>query len=132
MLKGSCLCREVQFEVHGKLSGTLNCHCTMCRKAQGSAFRSRARVNVCDFRFVSGADSITYYESSPGTHRGFCRICGSPILSKFVEYPDFYGLPLGTLDDDPQVRPKFHVFVANKAPWHEITDSLPRFDALPP
>jgi hypothetical protein len=35
------------------------------------------------------------------------------------------------LDDDPVNRPICHVFVASKASWHEITDSLPRFEELP-
>ena len=45
--------------------------------------------------------------------------------------PSNYGLPLGALDDDPGVKPKFHVFVANKAPWFDITDELPQFPELP-
>ena len=74
---------------------------------------------------------MTYYESSTGNHRGFCKICGSPVLTKFVEHPDIFGLPLGLLDDDPSIKPEFHVFVASKAPWHEITDSLPQYAELP-
>src|SRR5207249_12306987 len=30
------------------------------------------------------------------------------------------------------MRPQAHIFVASKAPWHEIADGLPRFDAFPP
>ena len=30
------------------------------------------------------------------------------------------------LDDDPGSRPQCHVHVGSKAPWHEITDALPR------
>jgi hypothetical protein len=74
---------------------------------------------------------VTYYESSPGNHRGFCRVCGSPLLSRFDYDPAFHGLPLGALDDDPGVKPKRHVFVAYKAPWFEITDDLPQFPELP-
>lgn len=131
MLHGSCLCGGVKYEIDGALRGALNCHCTMCRKAQGAAFRSRARVLAKEFRFVSGAEMVTYYESSPGTHRGFCSKCGSPILSKFDQHPDIYGLPLGALDDDPGVKPTRHVFVAHKAPWHDIADDLPQFPELP-
>jgi hypothetical protein len=40
-------------------------------------------------------------------------------------------VPLGTLDDDPGVRPELHVYVANKAPWFTITDDLPQFAAGP-
>jgi len=103
----------------------------MCRKAHGAAFRSRARVRAADFRWTQGEELVTYYESSPGNHRGFCRVCGSPLLSRFDHDPSSYGFPLGTLDDDPGVKPKLHVFVAYKAPWFDITDELPQFPELP-
>jgi hypothetical protein len=132
MLRGSCLCGGVGYEISGPLSYPLNCHCSMCRKAHGAAFRSRARVKADDFRWTQGAELVTYYESSPGNHRGFCRVCGSPLLSRFDHDPRFYGLPLGALDDDPGIKPGFHVFVAYKAPWYDITDELPQFAELPP
>jgi len=131
MLTGSCLCSAIAYQVVGPLNQALNCHCTMCRKAQGSAFRTRARVRATDFTFTRGAELVTYYESSPGNYRGFCRVCGSPIHTKFDDKPDFLGLPLGLLDQDPGVKPQLHVFVGSKAPWHEITDELPQFHALP-
>ena len=131
MLRGSCLCGGVRYEITGPLTGALNCHCSMCRKAHGAAFRSRARVRAADFRWIQSEDLVSYYESSPGNHRGFCRVCGSPLLSRFVRDASSYGLPLGALDDDPGVKPKLHVFVAYKAPWFEITDDLPQFPELP-
>jgi hypothetical protein len=70
--------------------------------------------------------SVTFCESSPGSRRGFCRVCSSPILSKFDDHPNYFGLPLGALDDDPGTRPKLHKQVASKAPWFTITDDLPR------
>ena len=75
---------------------------------------------------------ITYFESSPGNYRGFCRVCGSPIHSKFDSNPEVFGLPLGALNEDPQIKPTLHIFVGNKAPWDEITDSLPQYEELPP
>ena len=131
-LRGSCLCGGVRYEITGPLNGALNCHCSMCRKAHGAAFRSRARVKADDFRWVQGAELVTYYESSSGNHRGFCRVCGSPLLSRFDHDARYYGLPLGALDDDPGIKPGFHVFVASKAPWYDITDELPQFAELPP
>jgi hypothetical protein len=132
MLRGSCLCGGVKYQIDGQLSGAMNCHCSMCRKAQGSAFRSRANVRSADLKFVQGEELLTFYESSPGNHRGFCRVCGSPILSKFDDHLKYYGLPLGPLDDDPGIEPKLHVHVASKAPWFTITDDLPQLPgALP-
>jgi hypothetical protein len=131
MLHGSCLCGGVRYEISGTLSEAINCHCSMCRKAQGAAFRSRAKVRASDFRFVSGEELLTFFASSPGNHRGFCRVCGSPILTRFDSDPSAFGLPLGALDDDPGVRPRAHVHVASKAPWFTITDDLPQFAELP-
>ena len=131
MLRGSCLCGGIKYQISGRLAGAMNCHCLMCRKAQGSAFRSRASVKSAEFELVRGEELITFYESSPGNYRGFCRVCGSPILSKFDADPKYFGLPLGALDDDPGIEPKLHVHVASKAPWFTITDDLPQLPGAP-
>ncbi|MFT4276919.1 MAG: GFA family protein [Rhodopseudomonas sp.] len=130
-MRGSCLCGRVQYQIEGRLTGVLNCHCSMCRKAHGAAFRSRCSVRVEDFTWVQGEEHLTFYESSPGNHRGFCSVCGSPMLSKFDFDRAHYGVPLGPMDDDPEVRPRCHVHVASKAPWFTITDDLPQFAEFP-
>jgi len=71
MLSGSCLCGGIRYEVKGALFEALNCHCSMCRKAQGAAFRSRARVRAADFHWIAGEDLVTFYGSSPATIVGF-------------------------------------------------------------
>ena len=38
----------------------------------------------------------------------------------------------GSLDGDPGIRPAYHIFAGSKAPWHEITDSLPQHQEYPP
>lgn len=123
MLRASCLCDGVKYEVRVELQGALNCHCSMCRKAQGAAFRSRAAVKAADLVWVARQALVTFYEPSSGNYRRFCRMCSSPILSRCDADPSVYGIPLGILDDDPLVRPGFHVHVASKVPWFIITDS---------
>ena len=39
---------------------------------------------------------------------------------------------LASLDDEPGVRPREHIFVGSRACWHEITDALPQFVQWPP
>lgn len=131
MVKGSCLCGGVKYSITGPLTDARNCHCSICRKAHGAAFRTRASVQTEDFTLEAGEKLITFFESSPGTHRGFCGTCGSPIFSKFDMNPSQYGVPFGALDDDPGVRPAVHVHVASKAPWHSIDDSLPQYPEIP-
>lgn len=125
--KGSCLCGQVRYEIRGELTGVLNCHCSDCRKAHGAAFRTRAMVNAVDFAWLNGEELLTHYEAKPGEFRTFCRVCGSSILTRFRDNPDEYGLALGTLDTDPGAKAACHVWVSDKAPWHDITDAVPQF-----
>jgi hypothetical protein len=131
VVRGSCLCGGVKYEITGPLMRSGHCHCSNCRKAHGAAFRSRARVRLEDFRWVQGEELVKYFESSPGFHRGFCGVCGSPIVNRPERTPEL-GIALGGLDDDPGVRPERHFFVGSKAPWFEITDDLPQHAELPP
>lgn len=128
---GSCLCGGVRYAIDGPLESILHCHCSMCRKWHGSAFRTRAGVRAGVFRWVQGEELLSRYESSPGTTRTFCRVCGSKLVSLCADAPEMLGLALGTLDTDPGARPVCHVFVSSKAPWFDITDALPQFPALP-
>jgi hypothetical protein len=131
VLRGSCLCQGIAFEIEGSVIDLVYCHCSMCRKAHGSAFRARGKVKASEFRWVRGEALARYFESSPGEHRGFCSVCGSNLVTRFDAKSGVLGLALGVLDDDPGTRPLCHVFVASKAPWHEITDSVPQFEVLP-
>ena len=131
-LRASCLCQGIALEIDGPVRDLLYCHCSMCRKAHGTAFRARGRVRTADLRWLRGEDLARFYESSPGEHRGFCSVCGSNLFTKFAARPQELGLALGILDDDPGCRPICHVFVGSKAPWHEITDALPQYETFPP
>ena len=131
MIRGSCLCGDVRFEISGVLKGASHCHCSMCRKAHGAAFGTYAAAKAADFRVVSGENRITRYRSSPGAVRTFCARCGSTLQWLRESKPDVVDVALGVLDDDPGVRPSYHIYVGSKAPWHEITDNLPQHEGLP-
>lgn len=131
MLSGSCLCQGVAFEIKGAVRDLLYCHCSMCRKGQGSAFRARGKMDSSQFQWVRGEGLVHYYESSPSHRRAFCSKCGSSLITVFDKNPGILSVALGVLDDDPVSRPLCHVFVKDKAPWHEIADSLPKFAQLP-
>ena len=36
---------------------------------------------------------------------------------------------MGTLVDDPTIRPTEHIFVGSKARWFTITDDLPQYES---
>ena len=131
MLRGSCLCGGVRYEVRGPVSRVTHCHCAMCRKAHGAAFGTYGRVERSDFVLLSGADDIASYQSSPGVIRTFCKRCGSSLQFISEKRAGTFSLALGTLDDDPGVETSFHIFVGSKAPWFQITDDLPQHAERP-
>jgi hypothetical protein len=128
MVTGSCLCGGVRFEIAGAVGRVSHCHCSMCRKAHGAAFATYGRVQMSDFAWKAGADLVAGYRSSPHVVRTFCRRCGSNLQWLDDRVPQRCDTALGVLDDDPLVRPAVHIFVADKAPWFEISDALPQHD----
>ena len=126
MIQGSCLCGSVRYEVRGPLDPATHSHCSMCRKAHGAAFGSYARVQRSEFVLLSGADDIASYQSSPEVTRTFCRRCGSTLQFIRATRPNTFSLALGTLDDDPGVRPSMHIHIESKVPWLDINDGIPQ------
>lgn len=131
MLEGSCLCGAVRYRIDGELGPIVCCHCSMCRKAQGTAFAANAPVDAARFRVVEGEGALRSYRSSPGKERVFCGTCGSPIFSRRDGAADVR-IRVGTLDTPISVRPVAHIHAASKATWWEIADELPRHPGFEP
>lgn len=130
-MTGECLCGGIRIEISGKLGAVVYCHCSRCRKAQGTAFGANADVRTKYWTWLSGQELIREYESSPGIFRAFCGRCGSPVYSRRPDAPDMLRVRLGLLNDDPGRRSLAHFFVGSKAPWYEIAGDLPRFAGSP-
>ena len=99
----------------------------MCRKGHGAAFASYACVDSTDFTLVAGKSLVRDFRSSSGVHRTFCERCGSNLQFIESQHPHRFWIAAGTLDDDPGVRASYHLYTASRAPWHEITDTLPQY-----
>jgi hypothetical protein len=128
-MHASCLCGDVTWEAEGPFELMHHCHCGRCRKAHGVAFATLVAAQADRFR-LRGAERAVAWESSPGFRRWFCGRCGSVVPGHPADGRVF--LPCGNLDGDPGVPILAHIFAASKAPWYEIPDALPRFDAYPP
>jgi hypothetical protein len=132
MMRGSCLCGAVQYELREQFSEVHHCHCSRCRKAHGAAFSTFGRIAKSSLRFVSGEDKVRDFRSSSLVQRSFCGECGSNLLFQFDPLPEAAWVAVGSLDDDPGLHPQAHIFVGSKAAWHAITDDLPQFQEYPP
>ncbi len=130
MLTGTCLCGAVSFRVEDAFEYALNCHCSQCRRATGSAFKPFAGIAVARLRHDRDrATLLCFGDAQAADWR--CARCGS-LLYSIVREGRYAHVPLGVLTPAPSLMPTAHIFVGSKAPWYEIRDDLPQFEALPP
>lgn len=126
MYTGSCLCGGVAFSIHQELEAIQVCHCSQCRKAQGTPFATNTPVAASAFEITQGGELLSEFESSPGKARVFCRRCGSPIFSKKDTMPNVVRVRAGLINEPLSVRPIAHFYVASKCNWWSIDDDLPQ------
>lgn len=130
-VKGSCLCGAVRYAVEDRFEYAMNCHCSQCRRATGAAYKSFAGIAADRLRIEHGADATMIHGNPGAEHDVHCGTCGS-LLYSIVRGGAYAHVTMGTMVDTPAIRPSMHIFVGSKAPWHDITDALPRYDTLPP
>ncbi len=129
VVRGSCLCGGVRFEITGAPLWMSRCHCSRCRKSDGGIHVS---IRARDFRWVAGRELVARYVPEPPYHlvRCFCRVCGTPLGEPDTSDRGF-PIAANALDDDPGVRLALHEYVAEKPAWYEIDDELPKFPGSP-
>jgi hypothetical protein len=126
---GSCLCGEVKFRVDGPLREVVFCHCGQCRKQTGLYYAS---TNAADKDLtITGAENITWYQSSDEGRRGFCKHCGSALFWKYVGQ-DYISIQAGSLDKPTELTLGYHIFCADKGDFYAINDDLPQYAKASP
>jgi len=131
VLEGGCLCGRVRYQVDSLDDDVSHCHCSMCRKAHGAAFGTYAAVKPGGFRWLQGETLVKEYASTPQVTRTFGGHCGTTLQFIVEGETRKIDVALGTLDGDPGIRPRYHIFTDSKAPWFEITDNLPQYKTRP-
>lgn len=125
ILAGKCFCGAVHYAVADQFAYAANCHCSNCRRTTGSAFKPYAGIVSDKFSITEGNDNLMTY-GDPTGHDAHCKRCGS-LLYSLVRHGAYVHVAMGTLVDDPTIRPTAHIFVGSKAPWFAITDDLPQY-----
>jgi hypothetical protein len=126
MLDGKCECGAVRYQVTDEFLYASNCHCSRCRAATGSAFKPFAGIEREKLELLSGDDALLI-NGGEELNDTRCARCGS-LLYSVVRDGEYVHVALGSLVDEPSMRPTKHIFVGSKAPWFEITDDLPQFE----
>lgn len=127
LMTGGCLCGAVRYEIEGEPFLVNHCHCRSCRRHTGGPVVTLAGFRSDQVRFSGVARKL--FESSPGVHRAFCNHCGTPLswegdggdLGPILE------IHISTFDDPNSLRPTAHAFDAERIPWFDTADRLPRY-----
>ncbi len=128
MIAGSCCCGAIAFELREPPTMIATCHCSRCRKVGASTF---VFVRAETFRWVRGEERVQRYAATPPYQydRCFCAHCGTALGEPGggASFP----INANCFDDDPQVRVRFHEFVAEKPAWYDICDDAVQFARHP-
>ena len=121
VLRGSCLCGGIRYEVDPTVISKklAHCHCKDCRKHCGAAFSTYAEVPIASIRFTSTSTSTSSeasklmksYTASNGSVRQFCSVCGSSLTFRGASQTESIEFSLATLyGDGYKGAPRFAPF----------------------
>jgi len=113
------------------MGGIVNCHCQSCRKAHAAAYTATAKVKHEHFRWLSGQQLLSAYESSPGKTRSFCSACGSHLVAERMGQEHVI-LRVATLDDKPLATVACHIWCSQDVSWLNETQATPHYAEWPP
>lgn len=131
MITGTCLCRKVKFEIEGGIIDASQCHCSICRKATGSAFGAYGGVQIDNLKWTQGKDQLNEFNVTDVLKKYFCKNCGSTLASHHQSWPEFIYISLGCVEGNPQVDIEYHQFVASSANWETICDGIKQYNEWP-
>lgn len=101
--RGGCHCGRVRFEAAGSPKFISRCHCESCRKTTGAAFSTWVGYNVDAVAWTT--DPPSFYSSSPGVKRGYCRACGTPLSYESDKWPGERHFLIGVFDNPRAFTP---------------------------
>lgn len=117
LCSGGCHCGKVVYKIDGPVLNVVNCHCSICRKANGGAFSSYLVVPDEAFEVTRGSELLTRYAMSDKGEKNFCNLCGAPVFNRNKLYSGVTVVPLGGLDEAAEFFPKVDIFCADMLPW---------------
>ena len=129
---GSCLCDSIRYEIDPPFKIFQYCHCSRCRKFTGSVHSANLFVPVSQFRWLEGQEQVGKYDLKEAKYltTSFCKQCGSSMPWEVKGIPNMV-VPVGTLDEDPKIKPQQNIYCSSQASWYVESSELPKYAELP-
>lgn len=146
LLKGSCHCGSVRFQLHAAEPYPFNlCYCSICRKTAGGGGYAINLGGEYDTLKVEGKKHVNVYRAritdrksgeteQSEAQRNFCARCGSALWVWDPGWPELVHPFASAIDSDLPIPPeRTHMMLGSKAGWVQV-HAGPRdqkFDAYP-
>ena len=140
LLKGSCHCGAIKFEVESQHPYPYNlCYCSICRKtAGGGGFAINLGADSASLKIEAEAKTGVYHavidgEESPA-ERHFCTRCASALWLYDPRWPELLHPFASAIDTElPRPPEKTHLMLGSKASWVEpqLGERDQQFDEYP-
>jgi hypothetical protein len=127
---GQCSCGAIGYKFSAKSLIAYQCHCSICRKATGSAFSTTLLVPERAFTWLRGEKGISSYAKENGYKVNFCSCCGSPVPNKFRDF-SLLCVPVGSIDGAPHIDVAVQLYLGSRAQWDSDTLTGRQFHEMP-
>ena len=118
--RGRCLCGRVRFVAQFPSRFCAHCHCESCRRSHSAGFVTWVGFAKAQVTVLQGAEEHVAYESSPGTRRTFCRVCGTKLFfesTRDERWANETHVALAAFEDPIDRAPSGHAFFEEHVPW---------------
>jgi hypothetical protein len=129
-LTGQCACGRIQFMVQNEFEYAYYCHCSRCRARTGSVFAAIGGIAIDKLEVIAGHEHLLLEGECSDGYGARCGCCHSFLFSA-VRARQYLHVSLGVVSGTPGRLPDHHVYVGSKAPWYQITDTLPQYAETP-
>ena len=128
MITGKCLCGAVKYSTDTPPAMAGHCYCEACRRSSGTSHCTHVVMREEGFTLTG---TLTYFDKPADSgnivSRGFCPICGAPVLSRNSAMPGMVFVRASSLDDMDSIRPSMTVYAAQAPGWARVDDDNPVF-----
>ena len=131
MVKGSCLCGNIRYEVEIIPEQIFNCHCQYCRKAHGADYVTVAVAKASTLKLSDDKGYLKEHRNNAGGFRAFCSECGTRLMNYAPDKNQFFCITLATVDTATNLKPVAHANTESKAAWCDPCAGIPQFSGFP-
>jgi hypothetical protein len=115
--RGSCQCGRVRFVARFPSRFCSHCHCQSCRRSHSAAIVTWIGFASGQVVVEAGSAELADYESSPGTFRSFCRVCGTRLFFRSQRWPGETHIPLMAITTPVDRVPDSHYRYEEHVDW---------------